>query len=93
VSIDGRRETIYSDAALAKHDALEDATPEGIAYLRQLDPMYVWLPAHFTKVRDWLAAHGYRVDLQTDRSFVAVRADYPVLRASADPMIDCFPGP
>ena len=93
VSIDGRRETIYSDAALARHDALQAATPEGLAYLQQLDPMYVWLPARFTKLRDWLATHGYRIDLQTDQSVVAVRADYPVLLAPVGPTIECFPGP
>ena len=38
------------DAALARHDALEAATPEGLAYLQQLDPMYVWLPVGFTMV-------------------------------------------
>lgn len=93
VSIDGRRETIYSDAALARHAALETATPDGLAYLRELDPQYVWLPATFSKLRDWLAANGYRIDLQTDRSFVAVRADQPVLTTAAAPITDCFPGP
>jgi hypothetical protein len=93
VSIDGRRETIYSDAALARHAALETATPEGLAYLRELDPQYVWLPAAFTKLRDWLSTHGYRIDLQTDRSFVAVRADQPVLPTGVAPSTECFPGP
>ena len=93
VSIDGRRETIYSDAALARHDALEAATPDGLAYLRQLDPTYVWLPARFTTLRDWLATHGYRIDVQTAMSFVAVRSDQPVLQPVPAATTACFPGP
>jgi hypothetical protein len=93
VSIDGRRETIYSDAALARHEALEAAKPEGIEYLRQSNPTFVWLPAKFSKLRDWLAVHGYRIDLQTDTSFVAVRSDQPVLQSAVGHTTDCFPGP
>ena len=93
VSIDGRRETVYSEATLARHDALEAATPEGIAYLQQLDPIYVWEPARLTTLRDWLAAHGYRIDVLTNRSFVAVRADQPVLRPFAGHVAACYPDP
>ena len=77
VSMDGRRETIYSDTVLERHFALYEGTPEGLAYLQRLDPDYVWLPASKTGARDWLAAHGYRVDVSTPQSFVAVRGDRP----------------
>ena len=93
VSIDGRRETIYSDAALARHFALEAGTADGLRYLQRLDPIYVWLPIRFTAVRDWVALHGYRVDLQTDTSFVAVRADQPQVPVFTEPVAGCFPGP
>jgi energy-converting hydrogenase Eha subunit C len=93
VSIDGRRETVYSDAVLSSHDAMNAATPDGIAYLQQLNPDYVWVPARLTGLRDWLATHGYRIDLQTPESFVAVRADQPVLPAQDGPVTACFPGP
>ena len=93
VSVDGRRETVYSEATLARHDALEVATPDGIAYLRQLNPIYVWEPARLTKLRDWLAANGYRIDVLTNASFVAVRADAPVLHAPIGEHTECFPGP
>ena len=92
VSMDGRRETIYSDAVLADHLALYDATPEGIAYLERLRPDYVWLPASKTRVRDWLDIHGYRLDVDRAQSFVAVRADLPHVLASEDPISSCFPG-
>ncbi len=94
VSMDGRRETLYSEAVLAKHDALYAGTAEGLQYLNQLSPSYVWLPSSRSQVRDWLAAHGYRLDVQTPRSFVAVRRDLPALSApaSAGPQVPCFPG-
>jgi len=93
VSIDGRRETVYSDRVLAAHEAIDAATPEGTQYLQGLNPDYVWLPARFTAAREWLARHGYRIDLQTDESFVAVRKDRAVLPMPPAPSTDCFPGP
>lgn len=93
VSLDGRRETIYSDAVLANHDAMAAATPEGIAYLQRLNPTYVWVPASLARLRDWLKTHGYRLDIQTAQSFVAVREDQPTLHASDATLSGCFPGP
>jgi hypothetical protein len=92
VSMDGRRETIYSDDVLADHFALYDGAPEGIAYLERLNPDYVWLPQTKTKMRDWLATHGYRLDLTSDQSFVAVRADRPPLVVRHARVNACFPG-
>jgi hypothetical protein len=93
VSLDGRRETMYSDVVLRAHDEMDAGTPEGLAYLQRLDPDYVWLPARLTKVSAWLADHGYRLDVQTPRSFVAVRAGLPVVKISDAPLASCFPGP
>jgi hypothetical protein len=92
VSLDGRRETIYSDAVLEHHDALYEGTAEGVAYLRRLNPAYVWVPASLTRLHDWLGTHGYRIDVQTNRSFVAVRADRPILRLPKVATSGCFPG-
>jgi hypothetical protein len=93
VSLDGRRETIYSDAVLRNHDQMDAGTPEGLAYLQSLNPDYVWLPSWWTRVRGWLATHGYRIDVDTARSFVAVRSDLPVVMVSDRPLGGCFPGP
>jgi hypothetical protein len=92
VSMDGRRETVYSDAVLADHFALYDGTPEGVAYLERLDPDYAWLPSAQTRVREWLETHGYRIDVLTNESFVAVRADRPRLQAQPVSGSACFPG-
>jgi hypothetical protein len=44
VSIDGRRETIYSDNVIAQHDAIYSGEGEWKMELEDLDPDYVWLP-------------------------------------------------
>ena len=93
VSLDGRRETIYSESVLTRYAEMVAATPDGLAYLRDLDPAYVWLPAALGGVSSWLQTHGYRIDLTTPRSFVAVRNDQPVLHLSDAPLTACFPGP
>jgi hypothetical protein len=93
VSLDGRRETVYSDAVLRNHEAMNAATPEGVAYLQQLNPTYVWLPASQARLAAWLKTHRYRLDVQTAQSFVAVREDQPVLHVSDAPLTSCFPGP
>jgi hypothetical protein len=93
VSMDGRRETIYSEAVLADHSALYEGTPEGTAYLERLHPDYVWMPASKTRLRDWLGTHGYRLDVETPQSFVAVRTDRSMVYLRDVPGARCFPGP
>jgi hypothetical protein len=96
VSIDGRRETIYSDARLLESDAVLAGTPEGLAALEKWRAEYVWLPVTSQRTKSWLAAHGYRIEVETARSFLAVRNDLPVLLSSparrqpAGPTL-CFP--
>jgi hypothetical protein len=94
VSMDGRRETVYTDTRLLEHDAIIRGTPMAFTTLAAWNAEYVWLPARSTVVRDWLAAHGYRIDQETERSFVAVRQDLPrlTLAGPAPPTgTACFP--
>jgi hypothetical protein len=44
VSMDGRRETVYSDALLRAHDAFYRNRPGAREFLEHLSPDYVWLP-------------------------------------------------
>ena len=91
VSIDGRRETVYSENALRIQAAVVDALPEGIGFLERERPEYVWLRTEGSgALASWLAANGYRLDVQTAQSFVATRADLPPLRIGT-PMPGCFP--
>ncbi len=93
VSMDGRRETVYSASRLAEHDDLVFGRQAGLAVLRDWQAEYVWLPAWSTLTRDWLLGNGYRIELVSDRSFVAVRGDLPPLdrpdTSAASPR--CFP--
>lgn len=75
VSMDGRRETVYSDARLAEHDGILAGSPAGLATLDAWQPEYVWLPASSVRTREWLMDRGYRLRHDTARSFVAVRGD------------------
>ncbi len=90
VSMDGRRETVYSQRTLDEQDAVARGTPEGLAYLAAQRPEYVWLPRSADNVKHALAASGYRLDVVSEASFVAVRDDRPVL-TTAEPMPACFP--
>jgi hypothetical protein len=94
VSMDGRRETVYTDARLDEHGAILSGTPAGLAVLDEWQPEYVWLPATSTVTKNWLVSRGYRLEHDGDRSFVAVRSDLPELRRTEVPdhAFTCFPG-
>ena len=79
VSMDGRRETVYSDARIAEHDAIVAGTPVGFQILASWRPEYVWLPVKSVATKQWLGSNGYRIEVDSDRSFVAVRTDLPPL--------------
>jgi hypothetical protein len=81
VSMDGRRETVYSDRRLDEHGAILAGSPAGIAALKSWRAEYAWLPATSVRTREWLATHGYRIEVVTAKSFVAVRNDLPALAA------------
>jgi hypothetical protein len=94
VSMDGRRETVYSDRRLDEHGAILAGSPEGLAALESWRAEYAWLPATSLRTKEWLATHGYRIEVVTAKSFVAVRDDLPVLAAPQPPLAGarrCFP--
>jgi hypothetical protein len=94
VSMDGRRETIYSPHMLAIHHSIYDGSEAGSTWLTEQRPEYVWLKTEHRARRDWLAAHGYRIDWQSDRSWIAVRDDLPKLTGPTTVASSgCFPGP
>lgn len=90
VSMDGRRETVYSQQTIDLQDAVMSGAPEGVAYLLREKPEYVWMKNDAAGVREALGSAGYRIDVSTARSFVASREDVPPLQAAA-PMSSCFP--
>jgi hypothetical protein len=91
VSMDGRRETIYSQRMLDLQSAVANGRPEGLEYLDRERPEYVWLPTKTGgPTKAWLEANGYRVDVTTADSFVASRADLPAVSIGT-PLHRCFP--
>ena len=93
VSVDGRRETVYSEQVLNTQLGMATGTAAGLIELARTRPEYVWLPLRSQTTRAWLREHGYREDVLTRRSFVAVRADLPPLSAWDGVESRCFPGP
>jgi len=94
VSIDGRRETVYTPETIAEQQAIVEGKPDGLAALGRIAPDYVWLPSEATATAGWLTANGYRMEVRTARSFIAVRQDLPPLPGRvADASSACFPGP
>jgi len=94
VSADGRRETVYTDAVLSQQRAIADGDPKALAALEQTLPEYAWLPkGHGDGARAWFRGHGYRIDVDTPLSFVAVRHDLPKVPEVAIGSAGCFPAP
>jgi hypothetical protein len=91
VSMDGRRETVYSEQMVDLQSAAARGQPEGFEYLSRVRPEYVWLklPAG-APTRAWLKANDYQIDVDTGQSFIGRRADLPPL-AAGPPMSRCFP--
>jgi len=80
VSVDPRRETVYSERTIAVQTDVEYGRPDGIAFLDRERPEYIWLPVpRAASVKAWARDHGYRIDVETGRSFVATRSDLPRL--------------
>jgi hypothetical protein len=94
VSMDGRRETVYSEARIAEHDGIVYGEPAGLAMLAVWQAEYAWLPAGSTAARLELERAGYRIEFDSAASFVAVRGDLPALPVASDapPGRRCFPG-
>jgi hypothetical protein len=93
VSFDGRRETVYSEAVRQRQAAIAFGEDAGLEELARATPEYVWLPvARSERTRNWLKAHNYRIDIQTNRSFVAVRSDLPTIHLVPGTGSACFPG-
>jgi hypothetical protein len=90
VSIDGRRE-VHSERATMEGFGIEAGSAEGLAALAAWRADYVWLGAESTRTKEWLSDHGYRIDVDGPRSYIAVLQEHPPLRPSAGGDNRCFP--
>jgi hypothetical protein len=96
VSVDGRRETVYSQAHLLRHDEVVRGTPEGVATLAGWAPDYVWLPQSRSETKQWLLNNGYQTAIETERSYLMARRPLSLAvaapgRVSTVTAARCFP--
>jgi hypothetical protein len=91
VSIDGRRETVYSDDLGAWNRAAENGEQRAVLRMLALRPHYIWLPLGRLPVLSGLIDRDYRVDLETGTSFIATRRDLPRVASRMAPLPGCFP--
>ncbi len=93
VSFDPRYDLLYSAATIDEQSRVSEGAPKGIAFLARSWPEFVWYPQSMTTLKTWLAANGYRVDVDTAESFLAVRADLPTVTSPGQQAFGCFPSP
>jgi hypothetical protein len=93
VSMDGRRETVYSQSLTDSHAELYAGTAAGLEFLETLDADYVWLPTAVPAVQV-LERRGWTPLFKGRASVVFGRMPHHSQAASlfaAGP--SCFPGP
>jgi hypothetical protein len=91
VSMDGRRETVYSDAMLDLHRVIYDGSDGWQDGVTRLAPDYIWLPNRLP-VTERLAGVGWFRVYRTDASSVFSRSPRPALPGVSAPVRQCFPG-
>jgi hypothetical protein len=105
VSMDGRRETVYSERTVHNHLQLYLGTDTGLSYLRGLNADFVWLPSKLPVI-GLLVQRGWHVIFEGPRSVLLSGASpavapYPdfgtaddgVSALAASSTTRCFPGP
>jgi hypothetical protein len=95
VSLDGRRETVFSNRVIRGHLQMYGATPEGMAYLDALSPDYVWVPRDLPLVNA-LTGRGWRTMFDGPRSMMLAAPRLPAAvlpTARRRARARCFPGP
>jgi hypothetical protein len=90
VSMDGRRETVYREETIHLQREVVRDSAEGRSWLAEVRPDYVWMPVTPTRA-SWLRSMGYRIDIETSLSILAVKPERAIVQAAA-PAAACFPG-
>ena len=90
VSMDGRRETVYSADVLADHWAFYRNEPESWRYADRIGADRIWLPRELPVVST-LRQHGWHAAFESERSIVLSRENRPTLAASRDRSPQFFP--
>jgi hypothetical protein len=91
VSLDNRRETVYSADVVSRHIEFYEGREDG--YPDALGADYVWLPAGMPVVQN-LQSRGWRPLFLGSRSVVLGRSDAPSERSQTPALLGaCFPNP
>ena len=100
VSMDGRRETVYSDRPIEGHLAVYQGRPGALDYIRRVNPDYVWLPRSLPVVSELQATGDWTTTFEGPTSAVLERRSRWELPAWQAPAIGSeradnrvFPGP
>jgi hypothetical protein len=90
VSIDNRRETVYSDEVVQRHLLFYAGDDPG--YVDEIKADYVWLPVNLPPVRQ-LQARGWHTLFRGPRSMILGRKFAPVSTGDLVEGTPCFPNP
>jgi hypothetical protein len=90
VSMDGRRETVYSQAVVDAHMRFYAGKPGAVQYAGDLGPDYIWIPADLPVVQE-LLRNGWRSACTGPMSVLLTRHDAPACDTRADPKVRFFP--
>jgi hypothetical protein len=96
VSMDGRRETVYSTGPIVGHLAVYDNRAEALDYVRQLRPDYIWLPKASRVIGTLQSTGEWRTAFDGDRSALLARRGLDVPDLTVVTTTDAprrFPGP
>jgi hypothetical protein len=93
ISIDGRRETVYSSRTIERQLRFYYAPEDRQAILDELKPDFILLPIHL-KVADRLIEDGWTPVFSGDRSVLLARGSATTVYGHGSPERSrCFPGP
>jgi hypothetical protein len=97
ISMDGRRETVFSDEMFSMHLHFYTGADAATAYVDALDADYAWLPAGLPGVQR-LRDRGWLEVFTGERSVILAARGRPTGRfvrtaASSSDVTRCFPGP
>lgn len=94
VSFDPRYDLMYSAQAIGEQRAVAEGMEAGRAFVRRTHPEYFWFPQQNRELKSLLIQEGYRIDIDTEESFVAVRHELSrVPLVAPESSARCFPRP
>jgi hypothetical protein len=98
VSIDGRRETVFSDEVMEQHLAFYYQPSTRHAFIAETRPDHVWLPSTLPVVPalladGWIARYSGSRSVWLTRPGLDAGAEASAPRPPSDAVPRCFPGP